>query len=127
MSNRRRLARERLEYCLVYLILAYRRPILIVGLILLVYAIATIFLNRIAGFAALLPVIFLLLHGEHDQRVPIWQGYEFHNALNRRGIPTEMVVYPRTGHVPSEPKLLLDVMERILAWMELYLEHGEIS
>jgi dipeptidyl aminopeptidase/acylaminoacyl peptidase len=38
-----------------------------------------------------------------------------------------MVVYPRTGHVPTEPKLLLDVMERILAWMELYLEHGETS
>jgi len=63
----------------------------------------------------------LLLHGEHDQRVPIWQGYEFHNALKRLGIPTQMVVYPRTGHVPSEPKLLLEVMERILAWMELYL------
>ena len=64
----------------------------------------------------------LILHGEHDQRVPIWQGYEFYNALKRRGIPTQMVVYPRTGHVPSEPKLLLDVMNRILAWMELYTE-----
>lgn len=63
----------------------------------------------------------LILHGEHDARVPIWQGYEFHNALERGGIPTQMVIYPRTGHVPSEPKLLLDVMERILAWMELYL------
>lgn len=64
----------------------------------------------------------LILHGEHDQRVPIWQGYEFHNALKRRGIPTQMVVYPHTGHVPSEPELLLDVMERILAWMEQNLE-----
>jgi dipeptidyl aminopeptidase/acylaminoacyl peptidase len=63
----------------------------------------------------------LILHGENDQRVPIWQGYEFHNALKRLNIPTQMVIYPRTGHVPSEPKLLLDVMERILAWMELYL------
>ena len=61
MSNRRQLARERLEYYLVYLILAYRRLILIVGLILLVIAIANIFLNRIAGFAALLPAILLLL------------------------------------------------------------------
>ena len=61
MSNRRRLARERLEYYLVYLILAYQRLILIVGLILLVFAIANIFLNRIAGFAALLPAILLLL------------------------------------------------------------------
>ncbi len=61
MSNRQRLARERLEYYLVYLILAYRRLILIVGLLLLVFATANIFLNRIAGFAALLPAIFLLL------------------------------------------------------------------
>jgi len=61
MSNRRRLARERLEYYLVYLTMAYRRLILIVGLLLLVYAIATIFVNRIAGFTALLSAIFLLL------------------------------------------------------------------
>ena len=61
MSNRRRLAREQLEYYLVYLILMYRRLILIVGLILLVFAIATIFLNRIAGVAALILAIFLLL------------------------------------------------------------------
>ncbi len=60
----------------------------------------------------------LFLHGEHDQRVPIWQSYELYNALKRRGIPTQMVVYPRTGHVPFEPKLLLDVMNRILVWMQ---------
>ena len=63
----------------------------------------------------------LILHGENDRRVPVWQGVEFYNALKRRGIPTQMVVYPRTGHVPAEPKLLLDVMQRILEWMELYL------
>ncbi len=63
MFNRRRLERERLEYYLVYLILAYRRPILIVGLSLLVFASATIFLNRIAGSAALFPAVFLLLLG----------------------------------------------------------------
>ncbi len=61
MSNRRRLERELLEYYLVYLILAYRRLILIVGLLLLAFGITTIFVNRIVGFAALLPAIFLLL------------------------------------------------------------------
>jgi len=64
----------------------------------------------------------LILHGENDQRVPTWQGYELYNALKRCDVPTQMVIYPRTGHVPSEPKLLLDVMNRILAWMELYLK-----
>ena len=63
----------------------------------------------------------MILYGENDERVPVWQGYEFHNALTRRGIPTQMVVYPRSGHVVSEPKLLLDVMNRILAWIELHL------
>ena len=63
MSNRRRLARERLEYYLVYLILLYRFLIMIVGLLLLVYALATIFVNRIAGLSALFPAIFLLLLG----------------------------------------------------------------
>jgi dipeptidyl aminopeptidase/acylaminoacyl peptidase len=66
------------------------------------------------------PILFL--HGEHDQRVPIWQSYELQNTLKRRGVPTQMAVYPRTGHVPAEPKLLLDVMERILAWMEMYIK-----
>jgi hypothetical protein len=80
MFNRRRLARERLEYYLVYLILAYRRLILIVGLLLLVFAIANIFLNRIAGFAALLPAIFLLLLGNsynavvYTARLGAWIG-----------------------------------------------------
>jgi dipeptidyl aminopeptidase/acylaminoacyl peptidase len=64
----------------------------------------------------------LFLYGEHDRRVPVWQGYELYHALKRRSIPTQMVVYPRTGHVPSEPKLLLDAMNRILAWIELFMQ-----
>lgn len=61
MPDRRRLARERLEIYLVYLILAYRRLILIAGLILLVYTITALLLGSIAGFASLIPAIFLLL------------------------------------------------------------------
>ena len=63
----------------------------------------------------------LILHGEHDPRVPLSQGREFYNALKRRGCTVQMVVYPRTGHVPHEPKLLQDVMTRTLAWMDRYL------
>ena len=58
----------------------------------------------------------LVLHGERDLRVPISQGYEFYNALKRRGVKTKMVVYPRTPHGPREPKFLLDVAKRHLAW-----------
>ena len=69
----------------------------------------------------------LIIHGEQDQRVPIWQGYEFYNALLRCGCPTQMVVYPDCGHVPSKPNLLLDVMDRTLAWMELHIPNRIFS
>ena len=61
MSNRKRLARERLEYFLTYLILAYRRLIFIVGLLLLIYAIATMFINLPSAIVAMIPAIYLLL------------------------------------------------------------------
>lgn len=63
----------------------------------------------------------LVLHGEQDLRVPISQGYEYYNALHRRGVKARMVVYPRTPHGPREPKFLLDVAERHLEWVEEHL------
>lgn len=61
-----------------------------------------------------------VIHGAEDKRVPFTQGQEFYVALKRRGVDTEMVVYPRTPHGPREPKLLMDVSPRILSWFEKY-------
>lgn len=63
----------------------------------------------------------LIQHGEKDERVPVSQGYELYNALQRQGVTVKMVVYPRTPHGPREPKLLLDVMKRNLEWFNQYL------
>ncbi len=63
-----------------------------------------------------------VIHGAQDLRVPFTQGQEFYVALSRRGVPTEMIVYPRTPHGPREPKLLMDVTPRILAWFEKHSE-----
>ena len=62
-----------------------------------------------------------VIHGEKDLRVPFTQGQEFYRALSRLGVDTEMIVYPRTPHGPREPKLLMDVSERILKWFEIYM------
>jgi dipeptidyl aminopeptidase/acylaminoacyl peptidase len=62
-----------------------------------------------------------VIHGAQDLRVPFTQGQEFYTALDRRGVPTEMVVYPRTPHGPQEPKLLMDVTPRILSWFARHL------
>ena len=63
-----------------------------------------------------------VIHGANDLRVPFTQGQEFYVALKRMGVDTEMVVYPRTPHGPREPKLLMDVSPRILAWFEQYMD-----
>jgi dipeptidyl aminopeptidase/acylaminoacyl peptidase len=62
-----------------------------------------------------------VIHGAEDLRVPFTQGQEFYRALARRGIPTEMVVLPRTPHGPREPKLLMEVTKHILRWFEDHL------
>ena len=63
----------------------------------------------------------LILHGEADHRVPTSQGYEMYHALKNRGVPAEMVVYPRTPHGPQEPKFVLDIMRRHIDWVAKYI------
>ena len=80
MSNRRRLARERLEIYLVHLLLAYRYLILGSGLLLLLSAIAVMIADSRAGFTILLPAIYLLLLGNsyhvvlYTARLGAWIG-----------------------------------------------------
>ena len=63
-----------------------------------------------------------VIHGSNDLRVPFTQGQEFYVALKRKEVSTEMVVYPRTPHGPREPKLLMDVSPRILAWLDQFIK-----
>ncbi len=63
-----------------------------------------------------------VIHGSNDLRVPFTQGQEFYVALKRKGVPTEMVVYTRTPHGPREPKFLMDVSPRILAWLDKFIK-----
>ena len=62
-----------------------------------------------------------VIHGENDLRVPFTQGQEFYRALGRLGVPTEMIVLPRTPHGPREPKLLMEVSKIIMGWFDRHL------
>ena len=66
-----------------------------------------------------------VIHGAQDLRVPFTQGQEFYRALDRRGVPTEFIVYPRTPHGPREPKFLMDVSDRILTWFRAHTPEEE--
>lgn len=63
----------------------------------------------------------LIQHGDADLRVPLSQGRQLYEALRRRGIPTELVVYPRQGHAFSEPRMIIDSRNRVVEWLERYL------
>ena len=69
----------------------------------------------------------LIQHGEQDLRVPISQGYELYSALKRRQVPVKMVTYPRTPHGIQEPKLMLDAMNRNLAWFDEWVLKKEAA
>lgn len=62
-----------------------------------------------------------IIHGSNDLRVPLGQGQEFYWALQEKGVDSEMILYPRTGHGPTEPKFIADVSNQILRWFNHYL------
>jgi prolyl oligopeptidase len=64
----------------------------------------------------------LILHGEADPYVPVSQGYEYYRALKDRGVPVELVVYPREGHGISEKNHYIDMNKRIVDWFVRFLK-----
>ncbi len=72
-------------------------------------------------YAARVTTPTLILHGEKDECVPVNQAYAFHRALKERGVPTELVVYPREGHGLRERGHLRDLEERLVRWFKQYL------
>jgi dipeptidyl aminopeptidase/acylaminoacyl peptidase len=64
----------------------------------------------------------LILHGEADPANPVGQSVGFYRALKRYGVPCELVVYPREGHLPREQKHQVDMLARMVAWFDRYLK-----
>jgi len=60
----------------------------------------------------------LLEFGEQSLAV---DGLEFLTALWRQGIPHEFVIYPKTGHNISSPRLELESMNRNLDWFDFWM------
>lgn len=66
----------------------------------------------------------LIIHSENDYRTPIGDGEQWFMALKKRGIPVELVRYPRSSHGLSrtgEPWLLVDRLERLRSWLVHWL------
>lgn len=67
----------------------------------------------------------LIMHGERDLRVPVFQGEMFYNALKQQGTSVEMIRYPGAPHWfggAVGPAYEEDVQQRVLDWLNRYLE-----
>jgi dipeptidyl aminopeptidase/acylaminoacyl peptidase len=64
----------------------------------------------------------LILQGEADPVDPIGQSQELYRGLKRYGVDTELVLYPREPHGFQEAKHRTDVLSRMLAWFDKYLQ-----
>jgi dipeptidyl aminopeptidase/acylaminoacyl peptidase len=59
----------------------------------------------------------LILHGEQDGDVPVEQSHLFFRALQDLGIESQLVVYPREKHGPTEFAHIVDINRRAVEWL----------
>ncbi|MCB1845517.1 MAG: S9 family peptidase, partial [Halioglobus sp.] len=58
----------------------------------------------------------LVMGGKDDWNVPIINSEQMYQALKRRGIDTELVVYPGESHGFARPSFIRDRYQRYLEW-----------
>ena len=63
----------------------------------------------------------LLQWGVNDRRVPLSQGYELYNWLKEKGVAVTLQLIPKSGHGPTDPRLLVAVSNENLAFFTKHL------
>jgi dipeptidyl aminopeptidase/acylaminoacyl peptidase len=82
-----------------------------------------------AGFAKQNPVDYvsqwktptLVIHGQLDYRVPDSQGLAVFTALQRRGIPSELLYFPNENHWVLKPADSVEWYDSVLTWMNRWI------
>jgi dipeptidyl aminopeptidase/acylaminoacyl peptidase len=64
----------------------------------------------------------LFLGGREDWNVPVLNAELFYQSLKKRGIATELVVYPGTHHGGWSDDFERDRLVRIREWFDKYLQ-----
>ena len=66
----------------------------------------------------------LVIHGQLDMRVPVNQGIELFNTLQKRGVPSKFVYYPDENHWILKPQNSLFWYKAVREWVETYAPPG---
>jgi dipeptidyl aminopeptidase/acylaminoacyl peptidase len=60
----------------------------------------------------------LVIHGERDFRIPYAQGLATFTALQRKGIPSKLLVFPDENHWVLKPRNSIQWHETVLGWLD---------
>jgi len=82
-----------------------------------------------ASYAKFNPVDFvgrwktptLVIHGQQDFRVPDSQGLAVFTALQRRGVPSELLYFPNENHWVLKPADSIEWYDTVLDWLHRWL------
>jgi dipeptidyl aminopeptidase/acylaminoacyl peptidase len=68
-------------------------------------------------YAKLFKTPTLVTHGELDYRVPVGEGLQLFTTLQRRGVPSRLLVFPDEGHWINKPQNSALWYRTFLDWM----------
>jgi dipeptidyl aminopeptidase/acylaminoacyl peptidase len=60
----------------------------------------------------------LVVHSELDYRVPLEQGLGMYTALQRRGVPSRLLVFPDEGHWVLQPANSVRWYQEVIGWLD---------
>ena len=63
----------------------------------------------------------LVMGGKEDWNVPIQNSEQLYQALRRRGVDTQLVVYPDESHGLSRPSFIHDRYQRYIDWYDTHV------
>jgi dipeptidyl aminopeptidase/acylaminoacyl peptidase len=74
-----------------------------------------------SAYAAKFKTPMLITHGEQDFRVPISQAFEIYKLLQRRRVPSRLIVFPDANHWVLKGEDARYHMSEVLGWLQRYL------
>lgn len=60
----------------------------------------------------------LVIHGQHDYRVPVTQGFQMFTALQRMGVPSRLIYFPDETHFVTKPQNARLWWSEVFGWIE---------
>jgi dipeptidyl aminopeptidase/acylaminoacyl peptidase len=66
----------------------------------------------------------LVIHGERDFRIPYSQSLGLFNALQRRNVPSRLVVFPDENHWILKPQNSIQWYREVHGWLDRYLRQS---